>query len=69
MEAQTSNTANIEIRMAAKNAGIRLWQIAERFGVNDGNFSRKLRHELPPQEREKILNIIDEMTSEKAGVV
>ena len=64
-----SNTANIEIRMAAKNAGIRLWQIAERFGVNDGNFSRKLRHELPPQEREKILNIIDEMTSEKAGVV
>ncbi len=64
-----SNTANIEIRMAAKNAGIRLWQIAERFGVNDGNFSRKLRHELPPQEREKILNIIDEMASEKAGVV
>ena len=64
-----SNTANIEIRMAAKNAGIRLWQIAERFGVNDGNFSRKLRHELPPKKKKKILNIIDEMASEKAGVV
>lgn len=63
-----SNTANMEIRIAAKRAGVRLWQVAERVGVNDGNFSRKLRQELPPQEREKILVIINEMAAERTGV-
>ena len=38
---------NLEIREAAKENGVFLWQIAEVYGVNDGNFSRKLRKELP----------------------
>lgn len=63
-----SNSANMEIRTAAKLAGVRLWQVAERVGVNDGNFSRKLRRELPPDEREKILTIINELAAERAGV-
>lgn len=63
-----SNTANAEIRRAAKSAGVRLWQVAERFGINDGNFSRKLRRELPPEEREKILGIIKDLAAERAGV-
>jgi len=63
-----SNSANMEIRTAAKRAGVRLWQVAERVGVNDGNFSRKLRRELPPDEREKILTIINELAAERAGV-
>lgn len=63
-----SNSANMEIRAAAKRTGVRLWQIAERVGVNDGNFSRKLRRELPPDEREKILTIINELAAERAGV-
>lgn len=56
---------NKEIREAAKQSGIRLWQIAERLGVNDGNFSRKLRRELPQEEREKIMGIIAELEREK----
>lgn len=63
-----SNTTNADIRRAAKNAGVCLWQIAERFGVNDGNFSRKLRRELPPEEREKILGIIKDLAAERAAV-
>ena len=63
-----SNTANAEIRNAAKSAGVCLWQIAERIGVNDGNFSRKLRRDLPPQERDKILGIINELAAERAEV-
>lgn len=63
-----SNSANMEIRAAAKRAGIFLWQIAERVGVNDGNFSRKLRRELPAEEQEKILSIIDELAAERAAV-
>lgn len=42
---------NKEIREAAKAAGVKLWQIAAALGVNDGNFSRKLRQELPQEEK------------------
>lgn len=57
---------NEEIRNAAKNAGIRLWQIADELGINDGNFSRKLRRELSQDEKAKILGIIDNL---KKGAV
>ena len=56
---------NKEIREAAKNADVRLWQIAVRLGINDGNFSRKLRRELPEEERTKILGIIEEIARER----
>ena len=56
--------ANNDIRTRAEKAGVRLWQIAEKMGINDGNFSRKLRRELPQEEKEKIFHIIDEL---KAG--
>lgn len=50
---------NIEIRQAIKNAKIKYWQVAEKMGINDGNFSRKLRKELPESEKTKILEIIE----------
>lgn len=59
---------NKEIRSAAKNAGIRLWEVAATYGINDGNFSRKLRKELPQDDKEKILRIIDRLVQEKQGV-
>lgn len=52
------------IREAAKAAGVKLWQVAAAYGVNDGNFSRKLRNELPDTEREKILEIIEQLRKE-----
>ena len=59
--------ANLKIREAACNADVRLWEIAERIGVNDGNFSRKLRKELPEAEQRKILQIIDELVRERGA--
>lgn len=59
--------SNKVIREAAKNSGVCLWQIAERLGMNDGNFSRKLRKELPTEEREKIIEIINELAKEREG--
>lgn len=55
---------NKDIRQAAKSAGVCLWQIAEVVGLNDGNFSRKLRHELPDDEKQRILEIIDLLSKE-----
>ena len=60
-----SNIANADIRSAAKSAGVCLWQIAERIGINDGNFSRKLRRELSDQEKQEILKIVDELAAER----
>lgn len=49
---------NIDIRMEAQRAGVKLWQIADELGLSDCNFSRKLRKELPDAEKEKIRQII-----------
>lgn len=58
------NAANKTVRDAAKRAGVRLWQIADHIGMNDGNFSRKLRRELPMDEQRKLLDIIDVIAAE-----
>ena len=55
---------NKEIREAAKQASVCLWQIAERLGMNDGNFSRKLRRELSDCDRARIMEIIAELAKE-----
>ena len=60
---------NMKIREEAKQAGVYLWEIAERWGCNDGNFSRKLRRELPEDEQEKIIAIIEEVAREKKEAV
>lgn len=60
---------NKEIRDAAKKAGIHLWQVAAACGINDGNFSRKLRQELPQNEKQKILEIIDRLAQEKQEAI
>lgn len=49
---------NNDIREAAKRAGVRLWQVAAAYGMQDSNFSKKLRVELPEREKEEILEII-----------
>lgn len=56
--------ANVDVRESAKRAGVYLWQIAAELGINDGNFSRKLRTELPATEKEKIMAIIDRLKKE-----
>jgi hypothetical protein len=57
---------NREIRKRAAESGIKLWQIADALGMNDGNFSRKLRKELPDEEKQKIIEIIRRLTKEVA---
>lgn len=63
-----ANPANVDIRAAVKAAGLFLWQVAERYGITDSNFSRKLRKELPPQERERVMGIIEQLANEKQEV-
>lgn len=59
---------NRDIKEYAKSKGVRLWQIAEVLHINDGNFSRRLRKELPEAQKQQIIRIIDEL-AEKRTVV
>ena len=54
---------NKEIKEAAKRAGVKLWQIADALGMTDGNFSRKLRHELSDGQKEKVYAIIAKLSN------
>lgn len=58
--------ANTELKLYAMQKDVRLWQVAERFGINDGNFSRKLRKEFTPDAAEKFRRYVDEIAREKA---
>ena len=55
---------NREVRLTAAGAGVRLWQIAEALGIADYTLSRKLRRELPAEEKQKILEIIEDLAQE-----
>lgn len=58
-------TTNQDVKRQAKQSGVFLWEIAEKLEVTDGNFSRKLRRELSPDEKQRIFSIIDEIAAEK----
>lgn len=52
--------ANDCIRDALKEKNMRQWELAKELGTNEFSLSRKLREELPDDEKEKILSIIKE---------
>ena len=53
--------ANLDIRQLAKDSNIKLWQIADKLGITDITFSKKLRKELSADEKAEIYKIIDEL--------
>jgi len=50
--------SNEKIRRAIGAAGLKQYEVAAALGMNDGNFSRKLRKELPEAEAKRILDVI-----------
>lgn len=56
---------NIEIRIALEEYGVKKWQLAERLGILDSSLSRKLRNELPEEEKQKWLDIIRNFRKER----
>ncbi|WP_217587021.1 hypothetical protein [Lentibacillus saliphilus] len=49
---------NRDVRKAIKDAGITQWQVADAYGLHEGNFSRLLRKELNLEEKIKIYEAI-----------
>ena len=57
----TGMKANTDIRYAIKAAGLKNWQIAEALKISENTLSRRLRHELAPEGKKQILDIIQEL--------
>ena len=58
--------ANNDIREEIKAAGLKMWEVAYRLGVSDGNFSRRLRVELSETEKNSVRLAIHEIIDEQA---
>ena len=56
---------NTAIRTRAKEKGVRLWELAEIMGISEPTITRRLRRELPAEQQEKMLALIDEIAAEK----
>ena len=61
---EVSDVANLDIREAAVSSKVKLWQIADVLGIADSNLSRKLRKELPQNEKDRIFSIIKQLAEE-----
>ena len=56
---------NMDLRQKAKEIGVFFWQIAAELGVSEPTMTRRLRFELPEQEKQKYLTIINKLSAEK----
>lgn len=56
---------NMRIRCALKNNGLKQWELAEMLDISEGALCRKLRKELPEDEQERFIAVI-ERCAEKA---
>ena len=55
---------NQDIREEARNSGIYLYKIAESMGISDITLMRKLRYEIPDDEKERIRRVLNELKEE-----
>ena len=54
-----------EVKTLIQKTGLHCWQVAELWGCNDGNFSRRLRKPFNDEEVNRVKAIIAELTEDK----
>lgn len=59
-----SNSHNNDLRLYAAGKGVRLWQVAARFGITDAAFSRKMRKPFTDDEASRFKSYVDEIASD-----
>lgn len=53
---------NIDVRKRIEDSGIKHWLLAEKLGIHETTFSRRLRKELSNEEKQRIYDLIDKTT-------
>jgi len=64
-----SPLANMDVRQKAKAAGVQLWRVSKHLGVPDSTMTRRLREELPEQEKARFYAAIETLSSEREGLL
>ena len=59
--------ANADIRAELKGKKIPVYAVADMLGVHENTVFRRLRHELPEQEKQKFNRIIDELSEQNTN--
>ena len=59
-----SNSNNNDLRLYAAGKGVRLWQVAARFGVTDAAFSRKMRKPFTDDDANRFRSYVDEIAAD-----
>lgn len=58
--------ANKLIREICKERKVRMWELADALQIHENTLSRKLRKELPAEEKARIMSIILQISGEEA---
>lgn len=56
---------NQDIRLHAKDAGVRLWEVSKAAGCSDNTLCRMLRDELPQERKAELIALIDRIAAEE----
>lgn len=51
--------ANSDVRQETKHHNVRMWQLADYLGVSEATVTRLLRHELPEEDKTRLLMAIN----------
>ncbi|MDO4812391.1 MAG: hypothetical protein Q3995_02585 [Eubacteriales bacterium] len=55
---------NKDIRIYAMEHGVKLWELAKRMEISPETLSRRLRQELSAEEKEQMMQVIQEVSHE-----
>ncbi len=54
-----------EVKALIRGNGLKCWEVAEAWGMNDGNFSRKMRRPFSEEDVQRLNIIINLLTASK----
>lgn len=58
---------NQDIRAYAKSKAVRLYEVADKLHISEPTMTRKMRYELPLEEKNRIFKAIDNIAERKAA--
>lgn len=56
--------SNTDVRQYAKKNRVFLWQCAQAMGISEPTMTRRLRTELPEQDKQTLFQIIDDLAKQ-----
>ncbi|MCH5348671.1 MAG: hypothetical protein J1E40_05060 [Oscillospiraceae bacterium] len=56
-----------EVKDFIKSNGLKCWQVADEWGMTDGNFSRKLRKPFNESDTQRLYETVKKLTEQQNG--